>query len=108
MGMPDAATVLFRNHLKFDASALDWPNRDRFVLSNGHASMLLYSLLHLTGCVGMTINQIRNFRQWRSIRAGHSEYGHAKGIETTTGPLGQRLAIAVGVAIAERRLASEF
>ena len=108
MGMADAATVLFRNHLKFDASAPDWPDRDRFVLSNGHASMLLYSLLHLTGYEDMTIDEIRNFRQWGSITAGHPEYGHAKGVETTTGPLGQGLATAVGMAMAERRLADEF
>ncbi len=108
MGMADAATVLFRNHLKFDASNPDWPDRDRFVLSNGHASMLLYSLLHLTGYQDMTLEQIRNFRQWGAITAGHPEYGHAKGIETTTGPLGQGLATAVGMALAERALAGEF
>ncbi|RJL16505.1 transketolase [Paracoccus siganidrum] len=108
MGMADAAAVLFRNHLKFDAKHPDWPDRDRFVLSNGHASMLLYSLLHLTGYEDMTIEQIRNFRQWGAITAGHPEYGHAKGIETTTGPLGQGLATAVGMALAERRLAAEF
>jgi len=108
MGMADAATVLFRKHLKFDASAPDWADRDRFVLSNGHASMLLYGLLHLTGYQDMTIDQIRNFRQWGSITAGHPEWGHAKGIETTTGPLGQGLATAVGMALAERALAGEF
>ena len=108
MGMADAATVLFRNHLKFDASSPNWPDRDRFVLSNGHASMLLYGLLHLTGYEDMTIEQVRNFRQWGSITAGHPEYGHATGIETTTGPLGQGIATAVGMAIAERRLAAEF
>lgn len=108
MGMADAATVLFRNHLKFDAQAPDWADRDRFVLSNGHASMLLYGLLHLTGYADMTMDQIRNFRQWGAITAGHPEYGHAKGIETTTGPLGQGLATAVGLALAERRLAEEF
>lgn len=108
MGMADAATVLFRNHLKFDAANPDWPDRDRFVLSNGHASMLLYSLLHLTGYADMTIDQVKNFRQWGSITAGHPEYGHAKGVETTTGPLGQGLATAVGMALAERRLGAEF
>ncbi|EPX75674.1 transketolase [Salipiger mucosus] len=108
MGMADAATVLFRKHLKFDASAPDWPDRDRFVLSNGHASMLLYGLLHLTGYADMTIEQIRNFRQWGAITAGHPEWGHAKGVETTTGPLGQGLATAVGMALAERALAAEF
>ncbi|SFD03713.1 transketolase [Tropicimonas isoalkanivorans] len=108
MGMADAATVLFRKHLKFDASTPDWPDRDRFVLSNGHASMMLYALLHLTGYEDMTIEQIRNFRQLDSKTAGHPEYGHAKGIETTTGPLGQGLAGAVGMAMAERALAAEF
>lgn len=108
MGMADAATVLYRNHLKFDASDPDWPDRDRVVLSNGHASMMLYSLLHLTGSADMTLDQLRNFRQLDAITAGHPEYGHAKGIECTTGPLGQGLAMAVGMAIAERRLASEF
>lgn len=108
MGMADAATVLFRKHLKFDASMPDWPDRDRFVLSNGHASMMLYSLLHLTGYEDMTLEQIRNFRQLGSITAGHPEYGHASGIEVTTGPLGQGLASAVGMALAERRLAEEF
>ncbi|WP_265500382.1 transketolase [Paracoccus beibuensis] len=108
MGMADASTVLFRNHLKFDASNPDWPDRDRFVLSNGHGSMLLYSLLHLTGYEDMTLEQVKNFRQWGAITAGHPEYGHAKGIETTTGPLGQGIATAVGMALAERALAGEF
>ena len=108
MGMADAATMLFRKHLKFDASAPDWPDRDRFILSNGHASMLLYGLLHLTGYADMTLDQIRNFRQWGSITAGHPEWGHAKGVETTTGPLGQGLATAVGMVLAERALAAEF
>lgn len=108
MGMADAATALFRDHLKFDASAPDWPDRDRVVLSNGHASMLLYALLHLTGYADMTIEQLRNFRQLGARTAGHPEYGHAKGIETTTGPLGQGLANAVGMAMAERALAAEF
>ena len=108
MGMADAATMLFRKHLKFDASAPDWPDRDRFILSNGHASMLLYGLLHLTGYADMTLDQIRNFRQWGSITAGHPEWGHATGVETTTGPLGQGLATAIGMALAERALAAEF
>ena len=108
MGMADAATMLFRKHLKFDASAPDWPDRDRFILSNGHASMLLYGLLHLTGYADMTLDQIRNFRQWGSITAGHPEWGHATGVETTTGPLGQGLATAVGMVLAERALAAEF
>ena len=101
MGMADVATVLFEKHLKFDASAPNWPDRDRFILSAGHGSMLLYSLLHLTGYADMTIEQIRNFRQWGAITAGHPEYGHASGIETTTGPLGQGIANSVGFAMAE-------
>jgi transketolase len=108
LGMADAATVLFSKHLKFDASRPDWPDRDRLVLSNGHASMLLYALLYLTGYGDMTLDQLKAFRQWGSRAAGHPEYGHARGIETTTGPLGQGLAGAVGMAIAERRLADEF
>jgi transketolase len=108
MGMADAATVLFAKHLKFDASDPEWADRDRFVLSNGHASMLLYSLLHLTGYPSMTIEELKSFRQWGSRTAGHPEYGHAPGIETTTGPLGQGIAAAVGMAIAERILAGEF
>jgi transketolase len=108
MGMADVATVLFEKHLTFDASAPDWPDRDRFVLSAGHGSMLLYGLLHLTGYPGMTLDELRNFRQLGSITAGHPEYGHAAGIETTTGPLGQGLATAVGMAIAEESLAARF
>lgn len=108
MGMADAATVLFRHHLKFNPTYPDWPDRDRFVLSNGHASMLLYSLLYLTGYPDMTLEQLRQFRQWGSRTAGHPEYGHTPGVETTTGPLGQGLAMAVGMALAERRLAAEF
>ena len=101
IGMADVATVLFEHHLKFDASAPNWPDRDRFILSAGHGSMLLYSLLHLTGYADMTLDQIRNFRQWGAITAGHPEYGHATGIETTTGPLGQGISNAVGFAMAE-------
>jgi len=108
MGMADAAAALYSGHLKFDAANPDWPDRDRVILSNGHASMMLYALLHLTGYQDMTLDQLRNFRQWGAITAGHPEYGHAKGIETTTGPLGQGLAMAVGMAMAERRLAAEF
>ena len=108
MGMADVATVLFEKHLKFDASAPNWPDRDRFVLSAGHGSMLLYGLLHLTGYADMTMDQIRNFRQLGSITAGHPEYGHASGVETTTGPLGQGLATAVGMAMAEAALAGRF
>ena len=101
MGMADVATVLYSKHLKFDAAAPSWPDRDRFILSAGHGSMLLYSLLHLTGYPGMTLDQIRNFRQWGAITAGHPEYGHAPGVETTTGPLGQGIAMSVGFAMAE-------
>ena len=108
MGMADVATVLFEKHLKFDASAPDWPDRDRFVLSAGHGSMLLYALLHLTGYEGMTLDEIKNFRQWGAKTAGHPEYGHAKGIETTTGPLGQGIATAVGMAMAEESLRARF
>ena len=102
MGLADVATVLFTRFLKFDASAPDWPNRDRFVLSAGHGSMLLYGLLYLTGTPGMTLEEIKNFRQLGAKTAGHPEFGHAAGIETTTGPLGQGIANAVGMALAER------
>jgi transketolase len=108
MGMADVATVLFTKFLKFDASAPNWPDRDRFVLSAGHGSMLLYSLLHLTGYPGMTVEELRNFRQLGSRTAGHPEYGHAPGIETTTGPLGQGLANSVGMAIAERLMNARY
>jgi len=108
MGAADMATVLFTRFLKFDASAPDWADRDRFVLSAGHGSMLLYALLYLTGYEDMTIEQIKDFRQWGSRTAGHPEYGHAPGIETTTGPLGQGIATAVGMALAERHLAARF
>jgi transketolase len=104
MGMADVATVLFSKFLKFDAADPQWPDRDRFVLSAGHGSMLLYSLLYLTGYPEMTIEEIKNFRQLGSRTAGHPEYGHAPGIETTTGPLGQGIANAVGMALAERLL----
>jgi len=106
MGMADVATVLFTEALKFDPAAPSWANRDRFVLSAGHGSMLLYALLHLTGYPGMTIEELKNFRQFGSKTAGHPEYGHAPGIETTTGPLGQGLANAVGIALSERLLAA--
>jgi transketolase len=104
MGMADVATVLFEKHLKFDAARPDWPDRDRFILSAGHGSMLIYALAYLTGMPGMTIEEIRNFRQWGSKTAGHPEYGHAPGVETTTGPLGQGVGNAVGFAIAEEHL----
>jgi transketolase len=108
MGMADVATVLFSKFLKFDASEPNWPDRDRFILSAGHGSMLLYSLLHLTGYADMTLDELKNFRQLGSRTAGHPEYGHASGIETTTGPLGQGLGNSVGFAIAERLLAERF
>jgi transketolase len=108
MGMADVATVLYRDHLKFDAANPEWPDRDRFVLSAGHGSMLLYGLLHLTGTPGMDMEQIRNFRQFGYKTAGHPEYGHAPGIEVTTGPLGQGLATAVGLAMAEQSMAARY
>ena len=108
MGLADVATVLFGRFLKFDPSSPDWPDRDRFVLSNGHGSMLLYALLYLTGYPDIDIDEIRNFRQLGSRTAGHPEYGVAAGIETTTGPLGQGLANAVGMALAERNMAARF
>ncbi|RZO29628.1 MAG: transketolase [SAR116 cluster bacterium] len=108
MGMADAATALFADHLKFDAAAPDWPDRDRFVLSAGHGSMLIYALLHLTGYEDMTMAQLRKFRQIGAITAGHPEVGHASGIETTTGPLGQGFANAVGMAMAETHMAARY
>ncbi|WP_373050998.1 transketolase [Thalassovita aquimarina] len=108
MGMADVATVLFEKHLKFDAAAPYWPDRDRFILSAGHGSMLLYSLLYLTGNEDITLEEIRNFRQWGSKTAGHPEYGHASGVETTTGPLGQGISNAVGFAMAEEILRGRY
>jgi transketolase len=108
MGMADVATVLFTKYLKYDAADPRWADRDRFVLSAGHGSMLLYALLNLTGHAGMEIEQLRNFRQLHSACAGHPEYGEHPAIEMTTGPLGQGLATAVGMAIAERHLAARF
>ena len=108
LGMADVATVLWTKFLKYDAANPQWPDRDRFVLSAGHGSMLLYSLLHLTGFPGMTIEEIKDFRQWGSKTPGHPEFGHTPGVETTTGPLGQGLATAVGMAMAERHLAARF
>ena len=107
MGMADVCTVLFRHFLKFDPSRPDWINRDRFVLSAGHGSMLLYALLHLTGYKSVSLNDIKNFRQLDSICAGHPEYENGTGIETTTGPLGQGIANAVGFAISEEILKSK-
>ena len=108
MGAADIATVLFTRFLKFDPAHPAWPDRDRFVLSAGHGSMLVYSALHLLGYEAMTIEQIKRFRQLGSITAGHPEHGHTPGVETTTGPLGQGLGNAVGMAIAERHLAAVF
>ncbi|MBR1275833.1 transketolase [Bradyrhizobium sp. AUGA SZCCT0283] len=108
MGAADIATVLFTQFLKFDAAAPAWPDRDRFVLSAGHGSMLLYALLYLTGNKDMTLDQIRNFRQLGSKTPGHPENFETSGVETTTGPLGQGIATAVGMALAEKMLAAEF
>jgi transketolase len=108
MGMADVATVLFTRFLKYDAAKPRWADRDRFVLSAGHGSMLQYALLHLTGSKTMTAEQLRNFRQLGSLTAGHPEFGHTPGVETTTGPLGQGLANAVGMAMAERHLNARF
>ncbi|HMH60467.1 MAG TPA: transketolase [Bradyrhizobium sp.] len=108
MGMADVATVLFSRFLKFDPADPAWPDRDRFVLSAGHGSMLLYALLHLTGYEGVTSDELKAFRQWGSRTPGHPEYGHTPGVETTTGPLGQGIATAVGMALAERLSNARF
>ncbi len=108
MGMADVATVLFSKFLKFDASRPDWADRDRFILSAGHGSMLIYALLHLTGYKAATKEELSSFRQWGSKTAGHPEYGHMPGVEVTTGPLGQGLATSVGFALAERHLAAKY
>ena len=107
MGMADIAEVLWRDYLKHNPADPEWVNRDRFVLSNGHGSMLLYSLLHLTG-YDLPIEEINNFRQLHSKTPGHPEYGYAPGVETTTGPLGQGISNAVGMALAEKVLAAQF
>src|SRR6201985_339671 len=108
MDMADVATVLWTKFLKYDASRPDWAGRDRFVLSAGHGSMLQYALLHLAGFKGVSMDEIRNFRQWGSATPGHPEYGHTPGVETTTGPLGQGLATAVGMAMAERHMNARY
>ncbi len=108
MGAADIATVLFTQFLKFDAADPKWPDRDRFILSAGHGSMLLYALLYLTGNTDMTLDQLKHFRQLGSLTPGHPENFHTKGIETTTGPLGQGIATSVGFALAERMLAAEY
>ncbi|HBS24220.1 transketolase, partial [Thalassospira sp.] len=108
MGMADVATVLYTKFLKFDPKHPHWPDRDRFILSAGHGSMLLYSLLHLTGYEDFDLDQIKNFRQMGSRTAGHPEFGHGAGIETTTGPLGQGIATSVGFALGERIMNARF
>src|SRR5579859_3929801 len=107
MALAPVAFVLWDRHLRHNPANPSWPNRDRFILSNGHASMLLYSLLYLTG-YGLTLDELKSFRQWGSRTPGHPEYGVTPGVETTTGPLGQGVATSVGMAIAERWLAERF
>ncbi|MEC8224935.1 MAG: transketolase, partial [Pseudomonadota bacterium] len=107
MGMADIAEVLWRDYLKHNPTNPEWADRDRFILSNGHGSMLIYSLLHLSG-YDLPLEEIKNFRQMHSKTPGHPEYGYAPGIETTTGPLGQGITNAVGMAIAEKALAAQF
>ena len=107
MGMADIAQVLWNDHLKYNPTHAKWADRDRFVLSNGHGSMLIYSLLHLSG-YDLSMDDIKDFRQLHAKTAGHPEYGYADGIETTTGPLGQGITNAVGMAIAERTLGAQF
>ena len=107
MGAASVAYTLFTRHLRYDPADPAWPNRDRFILSAGHASMLLYSMLHLTG-YDLSMDDLKAFRQWGSRTPGHPELGHTAGVETTTGPLGQGVANAVGAAVAERFLAATF
>ena len=107
MGMADIAEVLWNDHMTHNPANPQWANRDRFILSNGHGSMLIYSLLHLTG-YDLSIDDLKNFRQLHSKTPGHPEYGYTPGVETTTGPLGQGLANAVGMALAEKSLAAQF
>ncbi|MCE8468650.1 thiamine pyrophosphate-dependent enzyme, partial [Rhodovulum sulfidophilum] len=108
MGMADVAAVLFNRFMQIDPSCPKWADRDRFVLSAGHGSMLVYSINHMLGYADMDMDQIRSFRQWGARTAGHPEYGHAEGIETTTGPLGQGITTAVGMALAERMHNARF
>src|SRR3954447_9505025 len=107
MALAPAAHVLWTRIMKYDASAPDWPDRDRFILSNGHASMLLYSMLYLAG-YGLALGDLEQFRQWGSRTPGHPEYGHTTGVEVTTGPLGQGIANSVGFAISEKHLRARF
>jgi len=107
MGMADIAEVLWNDFMRHNPKNPQWPDRDRFVLSNGHGSMLLYSLLHLSG-YALPIEELKNFRQLHSKTPGHPEYGYAPGVETTTGPLGQGISNAVGMALAEKTLAAQF
>ena len=108
MGAADVATTLFASQMNFDAGAPSWPDRDRFVLSAGHGSMLIYSLAYLLGFDGMDVEDLKSFRQWGAKTAGHPEYGHAPAVETTTGPLGAGLSNAVGMAMAELHLRARF
>src|SRR5690348_6824147 len=108
MGMADVATVLYSKFLKFDPQNPNWPDRDRFILSAGHGSMLLYALMYLTGYPAMTIDEIKRFRQINSLTPGHPEHGHTPGVETTTGPLGQGVGNSVGFALAERIMNARF
>ena len=108
MGFADVATILFANHIKFNPKDAAWPDRDRFILSAGHGSMLLYSILYLTQYSDVEIDDLKSFRQLGSKAAGHPEYGEFAGIETTTGPLGQGIANAVGMALAERMANAKF
>ena len=107
MALAPLAYLLFTKHMRHDPADPEWPNRDRFVLSCGHASMLLYSILYLTG-YGLTLDDLKEFRQWESRTPGHPEYGYTPGVETTTGPLGQGVANSVGMAVAEAHLAATF